>query len=160
MHIDVSVNKQILELYNDNNTLIHTYKISTAKNGVGQHYGSFQTPLGKHRICEKIGEGQPVNTVFKARVPTGELYSPELAAAYPERDDWILTRILWLEGLEEGFNRGGDVDSKERKIYIHASPPSRPMGQPFSHGCICLHNNDMLELFNLVNTGIVVTIQK
>lgn len=159
MHIDVNVDEQILELYDDDRMLIRSYKISTAKNGVGQRYGSFQTPLGKHRICEKIGDGEPINTVFKARVPTGELYSPELEAAHPERTDWIITRILWLEGLEDGVNRGGEVDSKDRKIYIHASPESRPMGQPFSHGCICLHNDDMLDLFELVEPGVTVTIQ-
>lgn len=157
MHINVAIIDQILELYDDD-MLIRSYKISTAKNGVGQRYGSFQTPLGKHRICEKIGDGQPINTIFRARVPTGELYSPELEAAHPEREDWILTRILWLEGLEEGHNRGGEVDSKDRKIYIHASPASRPMGQPFSHGCICLHNDDMLDLFNLVTIDTTVSI--
>lgn len=157
MRINVSVAKQILELYKQDK-LIRSYTISTARNGIGQRYGSMQTPLGKHRIAQKIGGGELVNTVFKARVPTGELYTPELELAHPERKDWILTRILWLEGLEEGLNRGGEVDSKDRKIYIHASPESRPMGKPFSHGCVCLHNQDMLELFELVEVGTLVAI--
>lgn len=157
MHIEVSVAKQVLRLYNDTQ-LVHEFSISTAKKGVGQCYGSLQTPLGKHRIFEKIGDGAPLNTVFIARRPTGEIYTPELEGVQPERKDWILTRILWLEGLEEGINRGGDVDSKDRKIYIHASPKSRPMGQPFSHGCICLHNEDMIQLFDLVTEGTSVNI--
>ncbi len=154
--IKVSISKQTLELYKDEQ-LQHRYVVSTAQKGVGQYYGSMQTPLGLHRIAEKIGAGMLVNTVFVARVPTGELYTPELAALHPERD-WILTRILWLEGLEEGLNRGGDVDSKNRKIYIHASPDSCPMGQPLSHGCIRMHNKDIVELFNLVNEGTEVLI--
>lgn len=158
MHIQVIVPEQILELYDDDAMLLRSYKVSTAKNGIGQRYGSFQTPLGRHQICEKIGADQPINTVFKARVPTGELYSPELERSYPERADWILTRILWLEGLEEGLNRGGEVDSKERKIYIHACPSSQPMGRPLSHGCVRLHNEDMIELFDLVDVGTSVTI--
>ena len=155
--IKVIIETQTLELYN-NNVLIKTYPISSAKNGVGQEYGSFKTPLGKHRICEKIGESAPVNTVFKARIPTGELYSPALEAQSPECKDWILTRILWLEGLEEGLNKGENVDTKNRKIYIHASPDSRPMQKPFSHGCITLHNEEMLDLFEKVplNTEIEI----
>lgn len=156
--IKVSVEAQVLFLY-EKDTCIVQYPISTAKKGTGQRYGSFQTPLGKHRICEKIGTDQPLNTVFKARVPTGEIYTPELEHAHPERKDWILTRILWLEGLEPGLNQGGEVDSKDRKIYIHASPESRPMGQPFSHGCICLHNQDMLTLFDAVEKGTPVIIE-
>lgn len=159
MRIDVSITKQELTLYH-NDQLIRRYQVSTAKNGVGQRYGSLQTPLGKHRVAEKIGDGEPINTVFKARVPTGERYTPELEKAHPERKDWIITRILWLEGLEEGLNRGGDCDSKNRKIYIHASPNTRPMGQPFSHGCICLHNEDMLDLFGLVEEGTLVNIHE
>lgn len=156
--IKVLISTQQLELY-DNEVLIKTYPISTAAKGIGQQYGSMQTPLGKHSICEKIGEGAPINTVFKARVPTGELYTPELETQTPECKDWMLTRILWLEGLEEGFNKGGNVDSKNRKIYIHASPDARPMRQPFSHGCVTLHNANMLELFDLVQVGTQVSIE-
>ncbi len=156
--IKVSIEEQRLYLYYKTEC-VASYSISTAKNGVGQRYGSFQTPLGKHRIYKKIGADEPVNTVFIAREPTGELYSPELEQAHPERTDWILTRILWLEGLEPGLNQGGEVDSRDRKIYIHASPESRPMGQPFSHGCICLHNQDMLALFNTVDKGTLVIIE-
>lgn len=157
--IRVIIEKQYLELYK-HNTLIAKYPISTAKNGTGQRYGSMQTPLGRHRICQKIGEGAPMGAVFKARIPTGEIYTSELELIHPERKDWIITRILWLEGLEEGFNKGGNVDSKYRKIYLHASPDSRPMGQPYSHGCICLCNQDMLDLFAQVSVNDEVSIEK
>lgn len=91
----------------------------------------------------------PENTVFAARRPTGEIYSAELASAHPGRD-WILTRILWLSGCEAGFNRLGDVDTMRRFIYIHGCPDSEPMGVPRSHGCIRMHNPDIVELFDRV----------
>ena len=155
--IKVSVQKQQLMLYK-NDVLLAEYPISTAKNGIGQQYGSMQTPLGRHRICAKVGEGAPMGTVFRGRIPTGEIHTPELEAAQIQHKDWIITRILWLEGLEEGFNRGGNVDTKARKIYIHASPDSRPMGTPYSHGCICLHSHAMLMLFDQVSVGELVEI--
>ena len=156
-YIRIIIDRQILEVYSKNN-LIKTYAISTASKGTGQKYGSFQTPLGKHKIYEKIGDGEPINSVFIARKPTGEIYTPELEQQNPERTDWIITRILWLEGTETGFNRDGDVDSKDRKIYIHGTPDTRPMGSPFSHGCITLHNGPMLELFDSVDAGTPVDI--
>ena len=156
--IEINIAKQQLDIFEEDK-LIKSFRISTAKAGTGQQYGSFQTPLGKHRIAEKIGAGTPINTIFIAREPTGELYSPQLEANHPERKDWILTRILWLEGLEAGFNQGGEVDTKNRKIYIHGCPDARPMGQPFSHGCITLHNSDMLTLFDLVDAGVPVFIR-
>jgi lipoprotein-anchoring transpeptidase ErfK/SrfK len=108
-------------------------------------------------IRAKIGEDQPVNTVFIKRRPTGEIYTPELGARYPERD-WILTRILWLSGCEPGFNRLGEVDTMRRYIYIHGSPDSAVMGRPGSIGCIRMHNPDLLDLFKRVETGVDVEI--
>ena len=134
------------------------YSVSTAKKGVGQLSGSEQTPLGRHIIRAKIGEGQPENTVFIGRRPTGEVYSPELAAANPHRQDWILTRILWLSGVEPGVNRLGHVDSMRRYIYIHGTPDSEPMGEPLSHGCIRMRNKDVIDLFERVNVGISIRI--
>ena len=119
--------------------------------------GSFCTPLGRHVIRAKIGEGQPVNTVFIKRRPTGEIYTPELGARYPERV-WILTRILWLSGCEPGFNRLREVDTMRRYIYIHGSPDSTVMGRPGSIGCIRMHNRDLLDLFKRVETGVDVEI--
>lgn len=128
------------------------YPISTARNGPGEQYGSGCTPRGWHRIRIKIGAGLPPNMVFVGRRPTGELYSSELAARYPERD-WILTRILWLTGLESGCNRGGDCDTLRRFIYIHGCPDETPIGSPLSHGCIRMRNHDLLELFERVRAG-------
>jgi lipoprotein-anchoring transpeptidase ErfK/SrfK len=145
------------EPYPDGDMLIREYPVSTAKNGLGEQSGSYCTPRGRHRIAEKIGAGQPLNAVFKARVPTGEIWSRELAASEPGRD-WILTRILWLEGLEEGRNRGMPVDTHERYIYIHGTDEEHLIGKPASHGCIRMKNEDVVDLFNLVEEGTLVNI--
>ncbi|WP_090630374.1 L,D-transpeptidase [Nitrosomonas marina] len=157
MKINISIRKQQLELFSDDGQLVHHYQISSAKNGTGQQYGSFCTPLGRHIIRAKIGSGQPVNTVFVRRRPTGEIYSPELGEQYPARD-WILTRILWLSGCEPGFNRLGTVDTMQRYIYIHGSPDSVEMGKPGSIGCIRISNHDLLDLFDRVSVGTQVDI--
>jgi len=129
-----------------------TYSISSAKNGVGEQKGSECTPRGKHSIRAKIGEGEPLNSVFVARRATSEIYSPALAKKHPQRD-WILTRILWLGGLEAGINRYGPCDSTWRYIYIHGCPDELMKGQPESHGCIRMKNTDMLDLFNRTQVG-------
>jgi len=126
-----------------------TYSVSTAKNGPGEKNGSFCTPRGSHIVRAKIGAGQPVNTVFMRRRPTGELWSPELHAKHPGRD-WMLTRLLWLSGCQPGFNRLGDVDTMRRYIYIHGSPDTAEMGKPGSIGCIRMRNQDIVELFERV----------
>ncbi|MCI0411121.1 MAG: L,D-transpeptidase [Acidobacteria bacterium] len=131
--------------------------ISTSRNGAGEARGSFCTPRGEHVICEKIGGDWPPDTVFVGRRPTAELYTPELRTRFPLRD-WILTRILWLEGVEEGRNRGGDVDSRERCIYIHGAPEDAPMGVAGSRGCVRMRNADILHLFDLVEVGTQVVI--
>ncbi len=136
-------------------TLTHqgkTYAISTAKNGLGEVEGSFCTPLGKFRIAEKIGSDLLSGAVLTGRVPTGEVYSAELGRQHPERD-WILTRILWLDGLE-----AHNQNTKARYIYIHGTPDSEPMGVPMSHGCIRMRNDDIIELFDRVEVGEMVMI--
>lgn len=125
------------------------YVVSTGKNGIGEQENSGKTPRGWHRIAEKFGANEPKNAVFKARQWTGEVYNTELAAEYPERD-WILSRILWLSGLEAGFNQGEGCDTYQRYIYIHGTPETEPMGIPMSHGCIRMRNDEVVELFNLV----------
>jgi lipoprotein-anchoring transpeptidase ErfK/SrfK len=125
------------------------YAVSTAKNGPGEKNGSFCTPRGRHIVRAKIGAGQPVNTVFVRRRPTGEVWSPELHAKHPGRD-WMLTRLLWLSGCEPGFNRLGEVDTMRRYIYIHGSPDTAEMGKPGSIGCIRMRNRDIVELFERV----------
>ena len=157
MKISIDISLQRMILLDAGGRVIKRYLISSAKNGVGQEYGSFRTPLGKHVIRAKIGTGQPVNTVFVRRRPTGEIYTPALAARFQGRD-WILTRILWLSGCEPKFNRLGSVDTMRRYIYIHGSPDSTLMGKPGSIGCIRMHNHDMLDLYGQVPVGTPVEI--
>lgn len=133
--------------------------VSTAKNGPGEMKNSECTPRGLHTIRACIGADFPDNTIFVGRRPTGELYSDALSAQLPERD-WILTRILWLSGLEVGRNRLANVDTMQRYIYIHGCPDRLPMGEPLSHGCIRMHNRDLLVLFDLVKAGTQVMIHE
>ena len=157
LRIEVNIASQYLDLISDNDSLIKRYPISTAKRGVGETNGSYCTPRGRHVIRARIGAGQPANTVFVERRPTGEIYTPELAARFPGRD-WILTRILWLSGCEPGFNRLGNVDTMRRYIYIHGSPDSVEMGKPGSIGCIRMRNRDVMDLFERVKVGTKVEI--
>lgn len=147
MQIIINIALQQLTL-KFNERVIRQYSISSAKKGVGEQQGSEQTPRGHHIVRAKIGANLPLNTVFKARRPTGEIYSAELAEQNANRD-WILTRILWLSGCEVGKNRGGNCDTMRRYIYIHGTPDSEPMGIPASHGCIRMRNSDLVELFTL-----------
>ena len=149
MKIVVSVAAQTLTLLDDDGVVLQVYPVSTAANGVGEVSGSYQTPRGRHIIRAKIGAGQPENTVFVRRRPTGELWTPELAEQHPGRD-WILTRILWLSGCEPGFNRLGERDTMRRYVYIHGSPENAEMGKPGSHGCIRMRNADIVELFEQI----------
>lgn len=126
-----------------------TYLVSTATRGPGEKNGSLCTPRGRHIVRAKIGAGEPLNSVFVRRRPTGEVWTPELHGKFPGRD-WILTRILWLSGCEPGRNRLGDVDTMRRYIYIHGSPDMAQMGKPGSIGCIRMRNRDIVELFDLV----------
>jgi lipoprotein-anchoring transpeptidase ErfK/SrfK len=157
--ININIKSQLLDLLYDNGSILKRYRISSAKNGVGELNGSFCTPRGRHIIRAKIGGGQPLNAVFIERRPTGEIYSPELAGRSPGRD-WILTRILWLSGCEPGYNRLGKVDTMRRAIYIHGSPDTAEMGKPGSHGCIRMRNQDIVELFDLVPVRAQVRIQE
>lgn len=149
MKLKVSIPRQTLAVLADDGSVLKEYRVSTAKAGAGEVSGSYQTPRGNHLIRAKIGAGAPDNTVFVRRRPTGELWSPELAAAHPGRD-WILTRILWLSGCEPGRNRLGCVDTMRRYVYIHGSPDDAEMGVPGSHGCVRMRNRDIVELFDLV----------
>jgi L,D-transpeptidase YbiS len=157
MKININIGRQTLELFDDTGKLLRSYAVSTALNGPGEEENSNCTPRGKHVIRAKIGAGQPVNTVFVKRRPTGEIFNAELHRQHPTRD-WILTRILWLSGCESGYNRSGSCDTMRRYIYIHGTPPERGVGSPKSHGCINMLNEDMLELFELVEAGTIVNI--
>jgi L,D-transpeptidase YbiS len=151
-----SQTQQLLLLEGD--SLLREYTISTAKNGLGELRGSEKTPRGWHQVRAKIGKNLPINSVLVARRPTGEIYSTELAATYPGRD-WILSRILWLSGLEPGFNRFGVRDTQRRFIYIHGCPDHLPLGIASSHGCIRMRNSDIINLFDQVpvKTPVLIT---
>jgi hypothetical protein len=133
------------------------YPVSTARAGAGEARDSGCTPRGWHRIRLKIGEDCPLNTVFVGRRPTSMVYRRELGLAEPERD-WILTRILWLTGIQLGVNRGGRVDTLKRYIYIHGTSEESLIGTPVSHGCIRMRNQDVLMLFDWVENGSLVEI--
>ena len=135
------------------------YVISTGKNGIGEQENSGKTPRGWHKVALKFGYDVPENTVFIARQETGEIYSQDLAEAFPQRD-WILSRILWLSGLKEGFNLGAGCDTFNRYIYIHGTPDTEPMGIPMSHGCIRMRNTEIIELFDLIPEEALVYISE
>ncbi|WP_162049879.1 L,D-transpeptidase [Fluviibacter phosphoraccumulans] len=159
MRIEISVAAQTLQLLDDAGQLLRQYTISSAAKGVGEQMGSYQTPRGRHRIRARIGDGLPLGAVLRGRRPTGEICTPELMAVQPDRD-WILTRILWLCGEEPGKNRGGQVDTMRRYVYIHGTPDSAVLGVPGSHGCIRMRNTDLVDLFNRVPVGTPVNISE
>jgi lipoprotein-anchoring transpeptidase ErfK/SrfK len=156
--ITVNIAEQRLRL-EQNGEVVMDVAVSTAKNGPGEQNGSECTPRGLHRIRARIGGGCEVNTVFVGRRPTGELFSETLREEHPQRD-WILTRILWLCGMETGRNRGGRVDTMRRYVYIHGCPDSDAMGVPGSHGCVKMRNQDIMALFDRVEVGTRVLIRE
>ncbi len=156
-YLYISIKNQQLSLFKDGK-VENIYFVSTARNGAGEKMGSECTPTGWHKIRAKIGDKQPLNAVFIGRRPTGERYTPSLSREYPDRD-WILSRILWLGGLEPEKNRYGNVDSTWRYIYIHGCPDELIQGKPESHGCIRMKSLDVIDLFNKVNVGLKVLIE-
>ncbi len=156
--IKVSIDEQRLQLLHEGN-IVMDVTVATAANGPGELQHSECTPRGWHRVRAKVGAGCKPNTVFVGRRPSGEIYSPTLKAVEPERD-WMLTRILWLCGLEPGKNRLGKVDSMRRYIYIHGCPDEDVMGVPSSHGCVKMRNDEVIELFDSVPVGTKVLIQE
>jgi lipoprotein-anchoring transpeptidase ErfK/SrfK len=156
--IMVDVPGQTLTVTNAAGKTVANYRVATARNGVGEKLGSEQTPRGRHYIRAKIGAGLPAGAVLVSRRPTGEIYAPDLRTTFPNRD-WILTRILWLCGLERGKNRLGEVDTMRRYIYIHGCPDEDPMGVPSSRGCIKMRNSELIKLFDLIPAGTQVTIK-
>jgi hypothetical protein len=131
------------------------YPISTAANGMGNRLDTFKTPFGIHRIRQKIGGGEPCGMIFEAREPTGRI-----ATSLDNREkDEITSRILWLDGLEEGINRGGVYDTFARFIYIHGTSDEKRIGQPVSAGCIRMKNDDVIELFDEVMVDDIVLVR-
>ena len=157
LRIEVSIAGQRLDLF-DGDVRLRSYLVSTAANGPGERAGSYCTPRGRHRIRAKVGAGLPAGAVLRGRRPTGEVCDDATWRAAPERD-WILTRILWLCGEDAGVNRGGDVDTFRRYIYIHGTPDAVELGRPGSRGCIRMRNRDVVELFDLVAAGTPVQIR-
>lgn len=147
--IYINIQEQCMRCYEDepgaHHYLWRDYGVSTAKNGAGERIHSECTPRGWHSIHSIIGLDNLENSVFVSREWTGEIYSDALARQFPNRD-WILTRILRLQGLEEGVNKGGEIDSFMRYIYIHGTPDSTKLGVPGSRGCVRMHNKDIIEL--------------
>jgi len=156
--ITVSIARQRLQLLSGERVLMDV-AVSTALNGAGEEQGSGCTPRGWHRVRAKIGAGCAENTVFVGRRPTGEILTPSLKQQAPGRD-WILSRILWLSGLETGRNRLGSRDTMRRFIYIHGTPDDEPMGVPRSHGCVRMRNSDIIALFDRVAVGTRVFISE
>lgn len=159
MEIRISMATQELLLLDEDGRISGRWPVSTAAKGAGEQAGSYQTPRGRHRVRAKIGEGQPLNAVFRGRRPTGEIYDAAMGSRFPERD-WILTRILWLSGCEPGRNRLGRCDTMRRYIYIHGTPDTEPMGIPRSHGCIRMRNEDLLALFDRIPVYTPVLIEE
>jgi hypothetical protein len=151
--LTVNISKQTVLLF-ENGTFVKKYRCSTSRFGIGQIEGSNCTPLGLHCIAEKIGDGEPAGTIFKSREVVGNVSELGVAAGK------ITTRIMWLEGLEPGFNEGGNVDTHDRYIYIHGTGDQESIGRPASHGCIQLADTDLIALFDLLPSGTLVWIAK
>ncbi len=133
-------------------SFVKTFRCSTSRFGIGQTEGSNRTPLGLHRIAEKIGAGWPAGTAFKGRRPIGYTWK-----GLPNAK--ITTRIFWLDGLEPGFNRGGNVDSHARYIYIHGTGDQTTIGKPSSCGCVHLADADIIPLSHKLPSGTLVWIR-
>jgi lipoprotein-anchoring transpeptidase ErfK/SrfK len=146
--LHVSIPRQEMTVCDAAGTILRRYPVSTSRFGIGTEPGSFRTPVGEFRICEKIGDGALPGTVFKARVPTGQL------GAGSGDEDLVLTRILWLEGAEEA-----NANTRDRYIYIHGTNHEALLGQPASHGCVRMSNVEVAELYELVAVGCRVCIE-
>jgi len=156
-HIEVDISEQRLYLI-ENSLIKASYPISTSKYGEGSIENSFKTPLGKHSIKEMIGEEAEINTIFSSRINTKR--SATIIDQFEDTDnDYVTSRIMWLDGEEDGLNKGGNVDSFRRYIYIHGTHEEGLIGTKASHGCIRMFNYDVIELFNLVNIGTKVLIR-
>lgn len=146
--IDISIRDQQLSLTRDGETL-RSYPISTSRFGVGTEEGSFKTPTGRFRIAQKIGDDMPAGTIFRSRVALG----PE--DPLPSTEDLVMSRIMWLEGLDED-----NANTQDRFIYIHGTKHEDEIGTPASHGCIRMRNSDVIELFQLVDETTPVVIRE
>jgi lipoprotein-anchoring transpeptidase ErfK/SrfK len=155
--IEVDISEQRLYLYK-NKSLEASYPISSSKYGEGSEENSFKTPLGDHVIKEKIGDNAPINTIFKSRIDTKRT-ADITHEKVDTPNDYVTSRILWLDGIEPCLNKGKGIDSYNRYIYIHATQEEGLIGLKASDGCIRMFNADVIELFELVKIGTKVTIK-
>ena len=153
----VDISEQRLYLKSGEQTLV-SYPISTSKYGEGSKENSFKTPLGNHIIKEKIGENAPINTIFISRINTKNIASIENKPKNTE-NDYVTSRIMWLEGEENGVNKGPGIDSYERYIYIHGTHEEGLIGVKASHGCIRMFNVDVIDLYDRIYNGTKVIIR-
>lgn len=157
IYLVVDISNQTLLVMRHEDTL-KIYPVSTSKFGIGNQSGSNKTPLGMHRVCFKTGSGVPIGGVFKARQFTGKT-----ATIYRDNtdvpQDFITTRILRLEGLEPGVNKGRGIDSYKRYIYIHGTNEEGLIGHPSSHGCVRMKNNHVIELYQIAPKNTLVYIR-
>ena len=151
--LTVNIARQRVSLF-EQNRFVRSFPCSTSRFGIGENLNSNRTPLGLHRIAEKIGDGEPPGTIFKDREAIGQVSKPGVAAG------GITTRILWLEGLEPGYNQGHGVDTHERFIYIHGTGDQHSLGRPATYGCIHLADPDLIYVFDLLPSGTLVWIAK
>ena len=147
-NIHISIRDQRLTL-KEGETLVRTYPVSTSRFGIGTEEDSMKTPTGRFRVAEKIGDGLPSDTVFQSRVP---LKADDLL---PPTEDLVMSRILWLDGLDEH-----NANTRDRFIYIHGTKHEDKIGNPASHGCVRMRNADVIELFDLVDEGAAVIIEE
>ena len=155
--IIISASEQKLYLIK-NNKVISAHLISTAEAGLGSRKGSNKTPLGVHRVSQKFGKGAKPGTIFKARQNTQRIAKILTQPGARSKADNVTSRILWLSGMEKGINKGGNVDSHARYIYIHGTDEEGRLGKPASHGCIRMKNSAVIDLFEQVPLGTLVDI--
>ena len=147
-NIHISIRDQLLTL-KKGETAIRSYPVSTSRFGIGAEEGSMKTPTGRFRVAEKIGGDTPAGTVFRSRMPLGPDDPP------PPTEDLVMSRILWLDGLDEH-----NANTRDRFIYIHGTKHEDKIGSPASHGCVRMRNSDVVELFDLVEDGSPVVIEE
>tara|TARA_R110002049_G_scaffold122342_3_gene277179 strand:- start:3095 stop:3703 length:609 start_codon:yes stop_codon:yes gene_type:complete len=155
-YVFISIKRQKL-FHIKNQSIAAEYAISSAKKGVGQEMYSEKTPEGLHIVKEKIGDQLPIGAILRERVFNGQISTIYLDSTDIYDDD-VTTRIIWLGGMEEGINKGGNVDTYKRYIYIHGTPEEGLIGQPASHGCIRMLNTDIIALYNSIDLNTPVLI--
>ncbi len=157
--IIIKISEQKLYLMNSNEVL-KTYAVSTSRYGIGSRIKSNKTPLGTHRIVQKIGEGAPLGAIFDSK----RRYTGKTSIIYTDdtklSENYELTRIIWLEGMQPKINKGKGIDSYKRLIYIHGTAEEGLIGTPASIGCVRMKNSDVIELFSMVSIGMIVEIKE